>query len=158
MKWLLLKTADDFIQPSYPAAAVCTAAAAGLKQVSRQVAKLPSHTPQDVQGNISEDELNWNWTVLYFNCNCNWNWTVLYFNCVCLTLAAASRAVLSLASCRGLKMRVKRHKTSGHWTVDTGYLDTGIQTGNWNFEWFLLNYCLITVSDDWFHFNPEFGK
>ena len=54
---ILLKTADAFIQPSYPAAAVCTAATAGLKQVSRQVAKLPSHTPQDVQGNISEDDI-----------------------------------------------------------------------------------------------------
>ena len=40
------------MQPSYPAEAVCTTATAGLKQVSKQVANLPSHTPQDVQGNI----------------------------------------------------------------------------------------------------------
>ena len=44
-------------------------------------------------------------------------------------------------------MRVKRHKTSGHWTVDTGHWTLDIWTLEYRLETGILSdFCLITAS------------
>ena len=119
---------------------VCTAAAAGLKQVSRQVAKLPSHHRMCKETFL---KMNWTETELYFTLTVTVTETELYFT---LTVSAwlwlrrpARSWVLLLAEGSRWESKDIKHLDTGQWTLDTGHWISGHWNTDWKLEFWVIS-------------------